>query len=465
MKKVLLTIFLSFIYINVYAANLELKTDGKAVINEKDSITVNVNLNLSEGDDFENISFDLDFNSELLKVEEIKNTFGYAQNSNGNNYVVVKYDKDFADGTIASFKVTNTSMEDGVAELVIKNIKVKTSAGTETITLEKDPTLSITLKKAITTTTRALNSSAEITGFTVSNNATIKPKFSKEVKEYKIYTGKDTIKQVTITPIYEQTGVQMEVECTLGCIPDTTTINKINLTIGKNEAIFSFTSEDGKATAVYKYIIYRGPTTDGSNLLSSLKLEGFDLEEKFDKSSLDYNVKVPYDTEEVKVLATPEDENADVAIKGEKDLKVGENVITITVTSAETTEKKIYNITVTREEFVPETENNTVVAPKIEEEAKPEVKPTGSRNIKLLLIIGGISTLIILIAAYFIFFFKKKSKKKVKSKEDAISKEEVKPRLKNELIDEDKEPTSVEDALKDLMQTKEMSKYIDDDDK
>ena len=55
----------------------------------------------------------------------------------------------------------------------------------------------LTLKKEEVTTTKALNTSAELSGFTVNNNATIKPAFSKDVKEYKIYV-KDTIERILI---------------------------------------------------------------------------------------------------------------------------------------------------------------------------------------------------------------------------------------------------------------------------
>lgn len=443
----------------VNAATLELKTDDKLVINEKSNITVNVNLKLDENEELENITFDLVYGdanfengTDLLSITDNKNSFGYLSNYIGSTATVLKLpEKSFADGTIMSFTVTNISSEDGTAQMSLKNIKVKPKDGEIKNIEDEVKPLNMTLKKEVTTTTRALNTSAELKGFKANNNATIKPAFSKDVKEYKIYV-KDTLKQVTITPQYEETGVQMEVECTLGCTPDTSAINKLNVIQGKNEATFTFTSEDGKNKNSYKFIIYRGPTTDGSNLLSSLSFEeDVKLNEKFDKSSLDYTVTVPYNIEKLKVVATPEDSSADVDIKGSDSLSVGENVITVTVTSAETMEKKIYNITVTREDFVPEEQNTTVVTPTIEKE-EPK---SNNNNMKLIIIIGVISTLIIALAAYFIFFFKGKKKKKNKEELSA-------PRIQNDLLNEDKEPTSVEDALIDLMKTREMTEVNDD---
>ncbi len=439
----------------VNAATLELKTDDKLVINEKNNIKVYVNLKLDESEELENISFDLDFNSELLTISAVENENGYAQVYKAGTAQLYNA-KDFIDGTVMSFNVTNISSEDGTAQIGIKNIKVKhKDEEVKELEYEVKP-LNVTLKKEVTTTTRALNTSAELKGIKLNNNATLKPAFSKDITEYKIYISKDTIKQVTISPQFEQSGVQMEVECTLGCTPVDNAMNKLNLVIGKNEATYTFTSEDGKDKKVYKFIIYRGATTDGSNLLADLKIDGYEIKEKFDKSKLDYTATVPYSTEKLTVVATPEDSNADVSIKGNDSLSVGENVITVTVTSTETEEKKIYNITVTREDFVPDEENTTAVTPKIE---KTEL-PKKNNNIKLIIIIGVISTLIIGVAAYFIFFYKGKNKKN-KSKDTNLEVNNT-PKIQNSLIDEDIEPTSVDDALKDLMATKEMSE-IDDE--
>ena len=121
-------------------------------------------------------------------------------------------------------------------------------------------------------------------------------------------------------------------------------------------------------------------------------------------------------------------------------------------------QSKIYNITVTREDFVPEEENTTVVTPTIEKE-EPK---SSNNNMKLIIIIGVISTLIIALAAYFIFFFK--GKKKNKKKEDlsvpSIKNNEI--GIQKDIINEDKEPTSVDEALFDSMKTREMTEVNDE---
>ncbi len=439
--------------VNVSAATLEIKAKEKAVINNADSAVILVNIKDVGEEEINQVEFDLAYNKDLLSVKPLENEFGYSQNINKDNIFINKAKKNFTDGSIISFNVTNLNKDeiDMKEDFSITNVKINDTALSEEEAAKIMP-LSLTLKKQITTTTRALNTSAELKTFKV-NYGTIKPAFSKDVKEYKIYIDKDTIRQVTITPEFEQTGVQMEVECTLGC-SSANPLNKLNLTQGKNEATFTFTSEDGKNKNEYKFIIYRGPTTDGSNLLSSLAFEeDVKINEKFDKSNLDYTATVPFETEKLTVVATPEDANADVSIKGNDKLEVGENVITITVTSAETMEKKIYNITVTKEEEKKEEENATEVAPIIEKQ-----EPQKKNNLKLIIIIGVISTLIIALSAYFIFFYKGKKKPSKVVKEDLDSTVTT----NKAFIDEEKEPTSVDDALKDLMQTKEINNVNDE---
>ena len=442
-KKLFIILFIYFIaFINVNAATIKFEKNSISIKEGETSDVINVILTPKEEDDIHNVEFKLSNSSELITIKAADNTTGFAWAGKNDPYIVLDPTGEAKSkpltGTIYSFVITNTSSEDATDSVSLTNVKIDGVDYTDEI-----KPLNITLKKQVTTTTRALNTSAKITGFTVAN-ATIKPAFSKDIKEYKIYVSKDTIKQITIRPTYEQSGTEMDVNCTLGCTADKTVPNKLNLEIGKNEATFTFTSEDGKKQEEYKFIIYRGPTTDGSNLLADLKVTDNELNETFNKSNLDYTLTVKYEVEEIEVIATPEDENAKVEIKGNDKLEVGENVITITVTSAETLEKKIYNIKVTREEFVPEDTTTTDIVPIIEPTPK-------KNNLWIILLIAFISLLLIGLAAYFIFFKKSKDKPKKKTEQEEVSVKE-----KPSIIDEDKEPTSVDDALKDLMATREM---------
>lgn len=449
-KKYLLALFLMFAFIsNVNAASLSLETDT-TTINEDGNIKVNIKLNLDSTETIDKVQFKLAYDKSLLKPNLDNNSFGYAQALTDDSVFIAASDK-LTSGNIGTLVLTALTLPEDVSYSTktlfqITNVEFKnkeTSTNGESI--QKD----FTIKNNPRTTTAPLNTSAKLSGFTVAN-ATIKPAFDKSIKDYKIYVNKDTIKQVTIKPTTEESGANYTVTCSVGCAPDSNVPNKINISMGKNIAIFTFTSEDGKNTETYNFTIYRGETTDGSNYLASLNIKGFKIAEEFDKNKLDYTATVDYETESIEIDALGEDENADIQIKGNENLKVGENVITITVTSAETEEKKIYNITVTREEFKENT--TTTTAPVI----APTVKKNNNKLLIILLIVG--STLIIGLSAYFIFFYKKKDNKKDKKKkeadEKALAREEA---LQKTFTNLEKEPTSVDDALRDLMQTKEIS--------
>lgn len=459
--KVLIYICL-FSFINVSAATFEIKAVDSTTIKEKESQFFDVYLKKdSEEEKIDRIKFEFGASIDDMITATVvsENPYNYLQKSNG--YTVDLYkDVAFNDGAIMRFSITNNSSEDGKVDFFIKNIHIISGEEDQLLELETNPSISITLKKQITTTTRAKNTSAKLTGLTVNtsnNNITMKPAFSKDQKNYKIYVAKDTIRKVTITTNTEESGVKALIECTVGCTTEMSEITssgnkhiiEIYLHEPKNEAIITFVSENEKNKEEYKFIIYHGPTTDGSNLLSDLKVEGFELNEDFNKSSLDYTLTVPFETEKITLTPTPEDENADVKIKGGDKLEVGENTITITVTSAEDEkEKKIYNLKVTREEFVPEEDNTTIVTPIIE--TTPEAKPEKNNKLLIIIIIAGVSLLIIGLAAYFIFFRKKKDKK-IKNQSEKIDTLEELPKVKS------KEPVkNVDDALTDLMKTKEM---------
>ena len=451
-KKYILALLLAFAFaLNVNAASLSLEPDSNTIF-EDGNIKVNIKLNLGSGESVDKVQFKLAYDKSLLRPTLDNNSFGYAQALTDDSVFIAASDK-LSSGNIGTIIITALTLPDDVSYSTktlfqITNVEFKNK---ETSTNGDSIQKEFTIRNNPKTTTAALNTSAKLSGFTVAN-ATIKPAFDKSIKDYKIYVNKDTIKQITIKPTTEQTGTTFSVSCTMGCTPDSNVPNKINISMGKNVAIFTLTSEDGKNTEIYKFTIYRGETTDGSNFLASLNIKGFNINEEFDKNKLDYTATVSYETESIEIDALGEDENADIQIKCNENLKVGENVITITVTSAETEEKKIYNITVTRQEF--NKEENTTTSPVI----KTENKKKNNTLLIVLLIVG--STLIIGLAAYFIFFYKKKDKKKdseLKSEEEkkeALAREEL---LQKTFTDLENESTSVDDALRDLMKTKEIS--------
>lgn len=94
----------------------------------------------------------------------------------------------------------------------------------------------------------------------------------------------------------------------------------------------------------------------------------------FKPATTSYNVTVPNNVEKVSVYATQSDSKATVSGTGAKNLEVGKNTISVTVTAEDGT-KKTYTINVTREEEkVPDnTTNNTVDDKTVNETTENEV--------------------------------------------------------------------------------------------
>lgn len=451
LKRIIIGSLISFIgLLNVNAASIEVT--GVSTLKSNENGKYEIKLKDVGTDDFNLVEFEVEYDSNLIKfVGDESNDYSTTPKYSDNKAFIASASS-FKDGVIGSFTITNIFEESSNTSFVIKNIKFKKDSAEVGTAIDYSKTLYLK-QGTTTTTTKAKNTSAKITSISF-KNANMKPAFSPDTHEYKLYT-KDTIRQVTLFYTSEQTGVTLKSECTLGCTVSSSSDTIIQTIQGKNEVVFKFTSEDEKSTEEYKFIIYRGETTDGSNKLSSLEVKDFNINEKFDENNLDYTVSVPYETEKLEIITKTADENAKVEIKGNENLKVGENVITITVTPTdEEAELKIYNITVLREEYVSEEPTTTTFVP-------GAIDKKDNSNIIVLILIILVSLIIIGLAAYFIFFNKKKNKKnKVEVKKEEIEELEELPKTKeNSIIDnvfEEKEPTSIEDALDDLMKTKDI---------
>ena len=226
--------------------------------------------------------------------------------------------------------------------------------------------------------------------------------------------------------------------------------------------------------------VYRGEITTSSAYLESLKIKDAILSPNFDSMVNDYTATVGMDINKLDISYVPEDPTANVEIKGNENLKEGENTITITVTSSDGENKQVYTIIVTKEELEEEKE----------EDKKLETsKVTKKKNNTWLIILLSILGLGIIITAFILIFKKKKNKDK-KNKKDNNDKNnnnnqnkeeeniETDPNilnndtLENDIIKENtdtlnileetrrqmkEEPKQdIDDALDDLMKTKKL---------
>lgn len=95
------------------------------------------------------------------------------------------------------------------------------------------------------------------------------------------------------------------------------------------------------------------PTVKSSNsYLTSLTIDGYDIEPQFDKETLEYSVVLKEETEKIKINAQLENSNASVTGVGEFSVSEGVNNFEIVVT-AENGSKRTYKLTATVVEVEP----------------------------------------------------------------------------------------------------------------
>ena len=88
--------------------------------------------------------------------------------------------------------------------------------------------------------------------------------------------------------------------------------------------------------------------SDNANL-ASISIKDFEIEPKFSADVTSYTLKVSSEIEKLEIEAKAEDEKASVSIQGNEDLKIGDNLVIISV-SAEDGTTKLYEIKVIKEE-------------------------------------------------------------------------------------------------------------------
>lgn len=289
--------------------------------------------------------------------------------------------------------------------VVGSEIKIATIELTNTTTEEISPTITVNmngtkmtdrsgfkLKPGQTQKIKSNNASLSNLGLSVGN---LDKTFDANTLEYTITGIKDTINSVTINPTCE--NCEIKITCPDGgCTVSNT--KRVTLQTGANLVNINVTSEDGTSNKTYKLNIYRGDVTTSSAYLQSLTIKDGVLSPTFNPMTNDYSFKLTKDLKTLDIKTATEDPSAKVEIKGNKDLKDGENTITITVTSSDGENKQVYTIKVNKEK----------------EEKKKTVKTTTvkkKKNNTWLIILLSVLGLGIIVGTFLIIFKKKKKKK------------------------------------------------------
>ena len=436
-------------------------------IKENNTITYEVFVTPSDGESLEN-----------KKITVSSNQNNISKSYANTNDTIAKCEGDMctifsaitSKTSIAKIKLTNNASTEiqGVALSLLPDgnwaSKVETQATNLAATVEET-----------TTTQKTLSSKAELTNLTVSVG-TMEPGFNVSERSYTIKGIKDTVNSITFSPTCD--NCVTEFICIENCSVNDSKNNRIMLEDGANTIKLKTTSEDGKSHTEYNFTVYRGEIEEPSAYLEEVTIKGVELSPKFDMLLNDYSVNVDLDVESLEIEYVLEDPEATVEIKGADDLKEGENTVTITVTSSDGKSKQVYTITVNKEDLCdPEKED-------CEEEAKDTVVIEKKKNNKVWLIVLLVIIALGIIGGSGYLIFKKKKKNDKDDKKNKKNNSGKGEKIKNMLIesdDEDEQPLdeailkndevleenkeeiikprvkpSVDDALDDLMKTKEI---------
>ncbi len=453
--------YLSILSVN--AASLSIKTVSTTDNEAKYELYL---VGIKDTDNISNLTINIDSSNgaatkSITKADNITATC----NNNGCNGITIT-------GT-GDVKIANITLSNGTTATIDNLLLTASASGYTSVS---SPAVSLKSASAPVTTEPVKSSKATLSGLTVTSG-TISPTFSENEKNYTINDIKDTISSITFNPTCER--CQITYTCKENCSVSTQTNGRIMIEEGANIVVLTSKSEDGKNTAEYTFTIYRGEIEEPSAYLTDLSLKDATLSPKFDMLLNDYTVTVDKDVEKLDITYTLEDPKASVEIKGNDKLKDGENTVTITVTSSDSKSKQVYTIIVTKEDICdPEKEDCEG------EEKLEETKIKKKKNTWLIVLLSVIGVLIIGGVGFILF---KKKKKKNKDNKDDKNKPKKGKKLKDMLVEpeeeeeetveenevplqdetiasEDKEENiitprvkpSVEDALEDLMKTKEI---------
>ena len=238
------------------------------------------------------------------------------------------------------------------------------------------------------------------------------PEFNKDVFEYYL-TVNNNINNLEILTVPENENSKIDI-----------TGNE-NLKEGLNIIKVQITSKDNISSSSYIINVTKTNNIEDANTnLETLATQNYLLYPNFDNTVTNYNVEVSNDTNNINLLAIPEDEEATVEINKNEELQEGNNNIKITVTAKNNYTKKVYNINVYRrneneeKEYKLEQEENEELLNNIQKTStnqnndnkQNKTEEQRIKNKDIYLIVTLIIILIILI--FMIVFFKNKRTKK-----------------------------------------------------
>jgi len=180
------------------------------------------------------------------------------------------------------------------------------------------------------------STNANLASISVSSGA-LSPSFSSSVTSYSVNVA-NSVASIELTATVAATGATV------------TGTGTKNLNVGANTFVLTVTAPNGTSTKNYTVVVNRAsPVASSNNNLSALSLSHGTLAPTFSSAITAYTATVPHTVSQLTITATAQDPTAVVTGAGSRNLVVGANVITVTVT-AQNGAAQNYTITITRQE-------------------------------------------------------------------------------------------------------------------
>lgn len=162
------------------------------------------------------------------------------------------------------------------------------------------------------------------------------PSFEKDIKEYYLNVP-NNVASVEVLAISENPNAIVEIK------------GNENLQNKVNDITIKVTSADKTQSQTYTIHVSKTDNLELANTnLEILAIENALLNPPFDPTNTNYEIEVPNNTENLNILAIPENEKATVQIMGKDNLKQGNNLVTVIVKAQDGFTKRNYKINVNK---------------------------------------------------------------------------------------------------------------------
>lgn len=515
LKKVLCGSFIisGILPMTVKASSIEFASSTSNVAETRIPISVK-----SDTQDVEKVTLSCSTNVDAIDCSFDINGVGVTSNKTGKS-VMVSYPNEQNESRFPANSTTS------IGSVVLTNSsEVKYDNVNLTITYKINDNSQETFSKVyIVNGKKPKSDDATLKSVTISQGS-MNPTFNKDTFEYTIFDIADTINSIKFSTECNDGACEISYEGGKSRSSSTGKSTSITLNQGNNDIRITVKSESGKTTNVYTFKTIRGESAYNSPNLSKLSVGIYTMEPAFVSNNYEYKITVPNKITSTAGLIefTPVDESAKVIVDDVTELKVGENIINVVVTNVLGDDAKTYKLIITRlsdddiditaylnnkvtftngdgiETTLPfsdfslqypdeakKIENGTYTFDDNGKRVHDEIVDNNSnkknnKNKIVLIIILVVVGLAIIVISGILLFKKKKPNKKEENKEENKIEEEVKEEnveeketdetgIEEEIIGEnfskDKDATiDIDEALNDLMNTKQYEINKDEDD-